>query len=106
MIYMFLSNNPSSGDINSSNLSCFTLHVQFLGPSQKNDVINSDVHGSKHNLVTSGQQRFLFWNWHWHFQSVFSQISQAKKTFFGIIAIKHYFLIHKYLLGPWEMLNP
>ena len=24
MIYMFLSNNPSSGDINSSNLSCFT----------------------------------------------------------------------------------
>ena len=23
MIYMFLSNNPSSGDINSSNLSCF-----------------------------------------------------------------------------------
>ena len=25
MIYMFLSNNPSSGDINSSNLSCFLL---------------------------------------------------------------------------------
>ena len=24
MIYMFLSNNPSSGDINSSNLSCLT----------------------------------------------------------------------------------
>ena len=24
MIYMFLSNNPSSGDINSSNLSCFS----------------------------------------------------------------------------------
>ena len=23
MIYIFLSNNPSSGDINSSNLSCF-----------------------------------------------------------------------------------
>ena len=23
MIYMFLSNNPSSGDINSSNLPCF-----------------------------------------------------------------------------------
>ena len=23
VIYMFLSNNPSSGDINSSNLSCF-----------------------------------------------------------------------------------
>ena len=23
MIYMFLSNNPSSGDINSSNLSCY-----------------------------------------------------------------------------------
>ena len=26
MIYMFLSNNPSSGDINSSNLSCFFLY--------------------------------------------------------------------------------
>ena len=25
MIYMFLSNNPSSGDINSSNLSCLFL---------------------------------------------------------------------------------
>ena len=25
MIYMFLSNNPSSGDINSSNLSCLVL---------------------------------------------------------------------------------
>ena len=27
MIYMFLSNNPSSGDINSSNLSCFSIFV-------------------------------------------------------------------------------
>ena len=27
MIYMFLSNNPSSGDINSSNLSCLFCHV-------------------------------------------------------------------------------
>ena len=27
MIYMFLSNNPSSGDINSSNLSCYTFDV-------------------------------------------------------------------------------
>ena len=27
MIYMFFSNNPSSGDINSSNLSCFSLLV-------------------------------------------------------------------------------
>ena len=26
VIYMFLSNNPSSGDINSSNLSCFTYY--------------------------------------------------------------------------------
>ena len=26
MIYMFLSNNPSSGDINSSNLPCFLLY--------------------------------------------------------------------------------
>ena len=28
MIYMFLSNNPSSGDINSSNLPCF---IQLFG---------------------------------------------------------------------------
>ena len=27
MIYMFLSNNPSSGDINSSNLPCFYLQI-------------------------------------------------------------------------------
>ena len=30
MIYMFLSNNPSSGDINSSNLSCFTVMSKML----------------------------------------------------------------------------
>ena len=32
MIYMFLSNNPSSGDINSSNLPCFVVEyvVSFL----------------------------------------------------------------------------
>ena len=38
MIYMFLSNNPSSGDINSSNLSCFSYFstkTYVLG-SQKN----------------------------------------------------------------------
>ena len=29
MIYMFLSNNPSSGDINSSNLSCKYIYVQL-----------------------------------------------------------------------------
>ena len=32
MIYMFLSNNPSSGDINSSNLSCLE-HIMFLNCS-------------------------------------------------------------------------
>ena len=30
MIYMFLSNNPSSGDINLSNLSCCILGAQLL----------------------------------------------------------------------------
>ena len=30
MIYMFLSNNPSSGDINSSNLSCFTVGLNTV----------------------------------------------------------------------------
>ena len=29
MIYMFLSNNPSSGDINSSNLPCLKLYSCF-----------------------------------------------------------------------------
>ena len=31
MIYMFLSNNPSSGDINSSNLPCFIFFFFFGG---------------------------------------------------------------------------
>ena len=30
VIYMFLSKNPSSGDINLSNFSCFHLNVQKL----------------------------------------------------------------------------
>ena len=30
MIYMFLSNNPSSGDINSSNLPCCSLNCIYL----------------------------------------------------------------------------
>ena len=29
MIYMFLSNNPSSGDINSSNLSCSKIVNEY-----------------------------------------------------------------------------
>ena len=37
MIYMFLSNNPSSGDINSSNLSCFlNAGIQFLNCTSNN----------------------------------------------------------------------
>ena len=39
MIYMFLSNNPWSGDINSSNLSCFTIiygHGGHFGQVTKN----------------------------------------------------------------------
>ena len=30
MIYMFLSNNPSSGEINSSNLSCLNFTVAMV----------------------------------------------------------------------------
>ena len=33
MIYMFLSNNPSSGDINSSNLPCLFFFVGGVGCS-------------------------------------------------------------------------
>ena len=39
MIYMFLSNNPSSGDINLSNLSCFIFDWFFF-----NFVGNEDNH--------------------------------------------------------------
>ena len=35
MIYMFLSNNPSSGDINSSNLSCYSKVVVVSKKSKK-----------------------------------------------------------------------
>ena len=39
MIYMFLSNNPSSGHINSSNLSCFIL-LLFDSFHQNNKVFD------------------------------------------------------------------
>ena len=45
VIYMFLSNNPSSGDINSSNLSCLNM---CLG-AQKNHLIET-VHLSTHTI--------------------------------------------------------
>ena len=35
MIYMFLSNSPSSGDINSSNLSCFPSKHQDAGANEE-----------------------------------------------------------------------
>ena len=35
MIYMFLSNNPSSGDINSSNLPCFYSHFPHSADSRR-----------------------------------------------------------------------
>ena len=38
MIYMFLSNNPSSGDINSSNLSCFNFEIIINFPFFDGDV--------------------------------------------------------------------
>ena len=46
MIYMFLSNNPSSGDINSSNLPCYipitdtTLELSVFWPSDTESRIN------------------------------------------------------------------
>ena len=56
MIYMFLSNNPSSGDINSSNLSCLVWQhsglflmdleigykVSFLVDSSSTDIVIHD----------------------------------------------------------------
>ena len=33
--------------------SFFTLHIHILVPSQKIDLINSNMHGSGHNLVRS-----------------------------------------------------
>ena len=49
MIYMFLSNNPSSGDINSSNLSCFfySCNGGFVGAAWD--------YWKDEGLVTGGQ---------------------------------------------------
>ena len=53
MIYMFLSNNPSSGDINSSNLSCsvmFLLKKKFVSTpdsEQSKTLLTIDERGSK-----------------------------------------------------------
>ena len=49
MIYMFLSNNPSSGDINSSNLSClelFSFVKQIAGLIEEHLVLGPTYHGS------------------------------------------------------------
>ena len=43
MIYMFLSNNPSSGDINSSNLSCFFLVIALCKFGQRKRDISKTV---------------------------------------------------------------
>ena len=40
MIYMFLSNNPSSGDINSSNLSCFIWPYVQCSLSGSLEIVN------------------------------------------------------------------
>ena len=39
MIYMFLSNNPSSGDINSSNLPCFDHDLMELFRERSGSVV-------------------------------------------------------------------
>ena len=49
MIYMFLSNNPLSGDINSSNLPCYPLVLTFVMGAQKNRLIEA-VLLSAHNI--------------------------------------------------------
>ena len=49
MIYMFLSNNPSSGNINSSNLSCYLLVLTFVLGAQKNR-LSETVLLSTHNI--------------------------------------------------------
>ena len=40
MIYMFLSNNPSSGDINSSNLSCFAKNLKGFTSKTRPNYVN------------------------------------------------------------------
>ena len=47
MIYMFLSNNPSSGDINSSNLPCLIQTLRVF--SQMKDV--KDIRRDFHSLT-------------------------------------------------------
>ena len=43
MINMFLSNNPSSGDINSSNLPCFNCNCGHLGDLNLYDIENTSI---------------------------------------------------------------
>ena len=38
-----------------------TLHIRILG-RHKNDIINSNVHRNKRNLVTLGWRKSLLWN--------------------------------------------
>ena len=56
MIYMFLSNNPSSGDINSSNLPCLEI-VSPPKPLAISALIFAGMHRS-HDVV-SARQRFV-----------------------------------------------
>ena len=49
MIYMFLSNNPSSGNINLSNLSCYLSVLTFVLGAQKNR-LSETVLLSTHNI--------------------------------------------------------
>ena len=58
MIYMFLSNNPSMGDINSSNLSCFSYFstITYVVSTQKN-CLNEAVLLSTQNLCLNCRVR-------------------------------------------------
>ena len=44
MIYMFLSNNPSSGDINSSNVSCLIYHTSPIESLLKSVTYQTIIH--------------------------------------------------------------
>ena len=52
MIYMFLSNNPSSGDINSSNLSCYRRNLGWVSHVQAMDK-------ARESIVVAALTRFL-----------------------------------------------
>ena len=60
MIYMFLSNNPSSGDINSSNLPCSCLYLQVNLDSKTRLETVTNLDNPTRDMYKSAQKRIQY----------------------------------------------